>query len=72
MIYPVVTDEPVETFDLRVLKRYGASEDCLSLEITDLWGERYRKNYGNTNECLSDIEAIDNRFRTGNLFPLPA
>lgn len=72
MIYPVVTDAAVETFDLRVLKSYGSSEDLLSLEMTDLWGERYRKNYGNTSECLSDIEAIDNSFKTGNLLPLSA
>lgn len=72
MIYAVVTDDDVETFDLRALKSYGASEDPLSLEMTDLWGEKYRKNYGNTSECLSDIKTIDNRFKTGNLFPSPA
>ena len=36
MIYPVVIDDAVEPLDLRVLKSYGALEDFLRLEMTDL------------------------------------
>lgn len=62
MIYPILTNSNVETFNLRILKSYRSSEDLLCLEMTDLWGEKYRKNYKTETECIADMEYINRYF----------
>jgi hypothetical protein len=60
----------VDTFDLSILKSFGPSQDNLSLEMMDLWGERYRKLYKSIDDCFYDCEKIAKRFFEGKLLPI--